>query len=46
MPLPVDITTDAGTKRILLGSEGITVKSSTQPIVDGKGNYFKKISIE
>ena len=34
MPLPVDITTDAGTKRMMLGTEGLTVKSSTQPIED------------
>ena len=38
--------TDAGTKRMLLGTEGLTVKSSTQPIVDGKGNYFKRVVSE
>jgi aminopeptidase N len=45
MPLPVEITTDAGTQKILLNTNTIPVKikSKTLPVIDGRGYYFKKV---
>jgi len=46
MDLPVDIVTDAGTEQIVLNSKPIKIKSSFPPVVDPKGIYFKKVTIE
>jgi len=46
MPLPVEVTTDKGTQKILLTREGITIQSSIPPTLDGKGYYLKKIQFE
>jgi aminopeptidase N len=46
IPLPVDITTDAGTKRTIIDSKGITIISKTLPVIDQDGFYIKKIIIE
>jgi len=44
--LPMDIGTDAGTKRMNIDKKGITVTSKTTPVVDPKTYYLKKIIIE
>jgi aminopeptidase N len=47
MQIPVDITTDKGTtKMILLPDQGILVSSKTPPLVDPKGYYLKKVTYE
>jgi len=43
MALPIDVTTDAGTKRMIVGSQGLTVSSKTPPVIDGDMYYLKKI---
>lgn len=46
MPLPIDITSDAGTTRQAIGKEGLVIHSKMPPMVDAKGFYLKKILIE
>jgi aminopeptidase N len=46
MDLPFDITSSEGTKRMMIGKDVITVISTTPPIVDGKGYYLKKVSMQ
>ena len=46
MPLPFDIVTSGGKKRMTINKEGITVDSEFTPQVDNKGNYLKKITIQ
>jgi len=46
IPLPMDITTDAGTKRLTIDSKGIFVDSKTLPVIDADTYYIKKITIE
>jgi hypothetical protein len=46
MPLPVDITTDKGSQKLMVTKEGITIRSSIPPTLDGKGYYLKKIQFE
>jgi aminopeptidase N len=46
IPLPMEITTDAGTKRITIDSKGATITSKTLPVLDADGFYIKKIIIE
>ena len=45
MDLPVEVTTDNKTEKIILLKEGVTLTSNTPPIIDAKGFYLKKISI-
>jgi aminopeptidase N len=46
MPLPIDITSDGGMSRMIIDEKGIEVKSKTLPVVDSKGYYLKKITID
>lgn len=46
MDLPVEITSDKGTQKMILTKEGITIQSSIPPIVDPKGYYLKKVITE
>jgi aminopeptidase N len=46
MSLPVEITTDAGIQKLMVGKEGVTVTSNTPPSIDAKGAYLKKITIQ
>ena len=46
MDLPMDITTDNKTEKIIIPKDGITVTSNTPPMVDLKGFYLKKVSIQ
>ena len=45
MDLPVEVTTDNKTEKIILPKEGVTLTSNTPPVVDAQGFYLKKISI-
>jgi aminopeptidase N len=46
MTLPVDVTTDSGTKRMMIDSKGIIVESKTMPVVDANTYYLKKVTID
>ena len=46
MEIPVDVTTDKGTTRMTLTTQGITIDSKTPPIIDAKGYYLKKLTYE
>jgi aminopeptidase N len=43
MPLPVDITTNSGTSRVIVDKKGIVVVSTQLPQVDTKDFYLKKV---
>jgi hypothetical protein len=44
--LPIDVTTDSGTKRMTVTAKGITVDSKTTPVIDTDGWYLKKVILE
>jgi aminopeptidase N len=44
--LPMEITTDAGTKKIMVDTKGVVVESKTLPVIDPNMFYLKKIIIE
>jgi aminopeptidase N len=46
IPLPMDITTDAGTTRMIVDTRGLTITSKTLPVIDADTYYLKKITIE
>jgi len=46
IPLPLDITTDAGTKRVMLDSKGVRIDSKILPVIDPEIFYIKKVIIE
>ena len=46
MPLPFEITANGQTKRTIIPSEGIVVNSALVPLVDAKGNYLKKVTLQ
>jgi aminopeptidase N len=46
VPLPIDITTDAGTKRTIIDSKGITIVSKTTPVIDQDDFYLKRVTFE
>lgn len=46
MNLPIEIITDKGKQQLILSQEGTTIQSTFPPIVDPKGYYLKKITIE
>jgi hypothetical protein len=46
MVLPVDIVTDKGTQRIVVGKATITIKSTTTPQIDPDGYYLKRVVFE
>ena len=46
IPLPMEITTDAGTKRLMVDSKGLTVNSKTMPVVDANTYYLKRVIME
>jgi len=45
MPIPMEITTNGKTNRMVIPKDGITVSSATPPQLDAKGFYLKKITI-
>ena len=46
MDLPVEVTTDNKTERIILTTEGVTLTSNNPPVIDARGFYLKKITIQ
>lgn len=46
MPLPLDIVTDEGSKKVILDKKGVSVNSSRFPIVDPDMYYLTRIVIE
>lgn len=44
--LPLDITTSDGVTRKVIDKKGIAVESRTQPVVDEKGFYLKRVILE
>ncbi|NDA60838.1 MAG: hypothetical protein EBX50_02235 [Chitinophagia bacterium] len=46
MDLPVEIFTDKGIQKMILPKAGITIQSSTPPIVDPNGYFLKKVIME
>ena len=46
IPLPIDVTTDSGTKRMTIDSKGLSVSSKTLPVIDEDTYYIKKVTIE
>jgi aminopeptidase N len=45
-PLPLDVQTDAGTKRMMIDKKGTIVRSKISPLVDPDGYYLKRIILE
>lgn len=39
---PLEIITDAGIKKIILGKKQVIIKSRARSVIDAGGNYFKK----
>ena len=46
MPLPLDILTDKGSKRVMVDKKGVVVNSETLPLVDPIVFYLKKVIYE
>jgi aminopeptidase N len=46
MPLPMDLTTDSGTTRIILSKKPVVVVSKTLPVLDSRVFYLKKVVYE
>ncbi|HVS90972.1 MAG TPA: M1 family aminopeptidase, partial [Mucilaginibacter sp.] len=46
IPLPLDITANGATKRIMIGSEGVRVDSKTLPVIDPEVFYIKRVIYE
>ena len=46
IPLPMDITTDAGTKKMMIDSKGLTIQSKILPVIDPDMYYLKRVIIE
>jgi len=46
MALPINITTDTGTQKLVMEKDGISVSSKTPPLVDADGHYLKKVLIQ
>ena len=46
MDLPVEITTDGKTDKMNIPKEGIMVTGNTPPMVDSRGFYLKKITVQ
>ncbi|GAB3934722.1 M1 family metallopeptidase [Mucilaginibacter myungsuensis] len=46
MPLPVDITTDSGTQKVVLSKTPTVITSKTMPVIDKDAYYLKKITID
>jgi aminopeptidase N len=45
-PLPLEVKTDAGTKRITLNKEGIILNSTSVPVIDPDVYYLKRVIYE
>ena len=45
-PLPLEITTDSGSKRLIVDKRGVTVISMSLPLVDMRSFYLKRVVYE
>ena len=45
-PLPMDVRTDTGTKRLMIDDKGILVTSSITPVADPDTYYLKRVILE
>jgi aminopeptidase N len=43
MPLPLDITTNISTSRLMVDKKGVLVTSATLPMIDTRAFYLKKV---
>ena len=46
MPIPMEITANGKSNRMVISKEGITVNSALPPQVDDKGFYLKKVTLK
>jgi len=46
IPLPIEVTTNEGTKKLVIDQKGLLVSSTTVPEIDEDSFYIKKITIE
>lgn len=46
MELPVDIFTDAGTRRLIVNEKPFKVSSSIPPVIDAAGFYLKRVVMD
>lgn len=46
MKLPVEITTDKGTQKMMLSKEPLVIKSTTAPQIDNNDYYLKRVIFE
>jgi aminopeptidase N len=46
IPLPLDITADGKTSRLMVDSKGIKIDSKTLPVIDPEVFYLKKVTFE
>lgn len=46
MDLPYEVTINGIATRMMIGKDGITVKSNSLPLVDAAGYYLKKLTIQ
>jgi aminopeptidase N len=44
--VPLDIQTDKGTERVMVDTKGVTLESTSTPVIDPKVFYFKKVILE
>jgi aminopeptidase N len=45
-PLPMEITTDKGTTKMMVDKKGVAIESATMPGIDNKGFYYKRVIYE
>jgi aminopeptidase N len=46
MDVPVEITTDSGTQKFMIGKKAVNVDSKSLPVIDPKVYYLKKVILE
>lgn len=46
MPLPVEVVTSDGAKKITVDKKGVEIQSTTPPEVDKKGYYYKRLIVD
>ena len=44
--IPVSVTTSMGVERVMISNGTFVVKSSTPPVIDARGAYFKRVVFE
>lgn len=46
MEIPIEVITDAGQQRLIIGKNAVTITSKTMPVIDSRVYYLKKVVIE